>query len=123
MALRSPWGDFPQGQSCLHFYPPFLASTLPTLEFLQMTTVFGFQPGQTKKRDFFFCLLLLNGISWFYLLGHALDIVGLVGTLNSEHIGLLALLNPFPYPEYKLHPSPDPPKPFNLWVILQPIPS
>lgn len=55
---------------------------------------------------------------------HASDTLGLVRTLNPEHTGLLALLNPFPYPEagtnfiLPLHPQ----RPFNLWVILQPIP-
>lgn len=60
------------------FYPPFPAWTLPTLEFLQMATVFGFQPGPKKKKnkkqgDLFSRLLLLNGISdstYWSCLGH-----------------------------------------------------
>lgn len=106
----------------MHFYSPFSACTLPMLEFLQVATVFGFQPGQTKKRDFF----LLNGISvgfcWMesliLLTGPALDTLRLLRTLNPEHTGLLVLLNLFPYPEPedKLHPPPYPQGPFNLWI-------
>lgn len=63
MAWEEPWGWPPLWSEAGCIFTLLSLESLPTLESLQMATVFGFQPGQTKKRDLFSCLLLLNGIS------------------------------------------------------------
>lgn len=122
MALRSLWVIAPVVRAACIFTLPSWPWHSQHWNFFRWLPCLVFNQ-YTQRKEIFFLSAFAEWNLLVLLTGHALDTVGLVRTLNSEHIGLLALLNLFPYAEYKLHPSPYPPKPFNLWVILQPIPS
>lgn len=78
--------------------------TLPSLPHTPNTGISSddyrvwFSTRTNKEEGFVFLSAFAEWNLLVLLTGHALGSVGLVRTLSSEHIGLLALLNPFPYP-------------------------